>query len=259
MPQSPLTAFKVVVPDLPTMLDVCEKWINKRRGTLISVDKLDCKYTMVINTAKKQFQNNLQRSLRTYIKKNGFGVVEKDFHVYEIKKPRADVIKELTARVKQLEAALAHSTLDDATEETDDEADDETDSDDESSDDDDESSNASEDVSEDAANDATEVIIEIKPKRRAIPAYIRQLVWNKNCGENNGVARCWCCDVAKIDKASGWDCGHVVSLVRGGSDDIANLRPICRGCNGAMGAEHMLEFQRRHFPQRHEALFPLSR
>ena len=249
--------FNVVVPELPTMFDVCEKWINKN-GTLISVDKRDGMYTMVMKTHKKLYQLNLQRSIRLRLKKNGFGVVEKDVHVFVIRTPRADVIKELTARVKQLEAALAHSTLDDATEEADDatEADDETDSDDESSDDDDESSNASD---EDAANDATEVIIEIKPKRRAIPAYIRQLVWNKNCGENNGVARCWCCDVAKIDKASGWDCGHVVSLVRGGSDDIANLRPICRGCNGAMGAKHMLEFQRHHFPQRHEALFPLSR
>lgn len=97
--------------------------------------------------------------------------------------------------------------------------------------------------------------VKAQMQTRKISAYVRQLVWNQNCGERNGLARCWCCDITTIGGTSGWDCGHIVAKSRGGSDDIDNLRPICRGCNSAMGTENMLDFQRRHFGARHAMLF----
>ena len=215
-----------------------------------------------VKTRKCWFQHNILRSIRTRLAKNGFNA--KDVRVFSItlRVDKKAVIKkletenkELKDRVAQLEVALYGASVDDIADSddetdddvTDDETDDETDSDDETEEED--------ETEEDVALPTPPVAPMEKPKKRSIPTHIRRLVWNQNCGERNGIARCWCCDVTSIGGASGWDCGHIIPVARGGSDDIDNLRPICRGCNGAMGTDNMLEFQRRYFSARHASLF----
>ena len=91
-----------------------------------------------------------------------------------------------------------------------------------------------------------------RAKKPPIPKNIRGLVWNKWLGARNGIAQCWCCNVTPIDKgsASGWHCGHVVAAANGGELTVANLRPICAGCNSSMGTKNMMAFMRCHFPER---------
>ena len=91
-----------------------------------------------------------------------------------------------------------------------------------------------------------------RAKKPQIPKKIRELVWNRWLGARNGMAMCWCCDVSPIDKgsASGWQCGHVVAAADGGELTVANLRPICAGCNSSMGTKNLFVFMRSHFPER---------
>jgi 5-methylcytosine-specific restriction endonuclease McrA len=80
--------------------------------------------------------------------------------------------------------------------------------------------------------------------RKAIPIASKRLIWNKYIGVRWGWGYCWCCRSATIT-CFDFEAGHVLAASRGGSDEIANLRPICSNCNKSMGATHMVEFQER--------------
>lgn len=73
-------------------------------------------------------------------------------------------------------------------------------------------------------------------RRKAIPVRIRECVWRDNNGDGLD-GRCFCCD--KPISFVEFECGHVVSVADGGSDDAGNLRPVCTVCNRSMGTQNL--------------------
>jgi 5-methylcytosine-specific restriction endonuclease McrA len=82
---------------------------------------------------------------------------------------------------------------------------------------------------------------EKKPKKKAISATIKKLVWNTNIGEDIGKAKCTCCKSTDITQMS-FNCGHVISEHNGGETIVSNLKPICQNCNSSMGTKDMNDF-----------------
>lgn len=58
---------------------------------------------------------------------------------------------------------------------------------------------------------------------------------------------CRCCKT-EIITYKNWHAGHVRSKHHGGSNDIANLRPICGHCNYSMGTKHMNAYIAKYHP-----------
>jgi hypothetical protein len=81
-----------------------------------------------------------------------------------------------------------------------------------------------------------------KPK---IPQKVRIETWNKYIGPDIAQHKCLCCKKSTI-KMVDFECGHVKSYATGGSQEIDNLRPICRQCNGSMGTTNMIDFVKKH-------------
>jgi len=80
-----------------------------------------------------------------------------------------------------------------------------------------------------------------KLKKKIIPKHIKTLIWNKYIGEDIIKHRCLCCKKETI-KITDFEAGHVLSEFHGGTNEIENLRPICRPCNSSMGTTHMVEY-----------------
>ena len=72
---------------------------------------------------------------------------------------------------------------------------------------------------------------------------LRRDVWNTYVGRMFELYRCLCC-CKNIITYESFHCGHVISRHDGGSLYIANLRPICRDCNVAMGTMNMNKFRK---------------
>lgn len=83
-------------------------------------------------------------------------------------------------------------------------------------------------------------------KKTKIPQPLRILCWNTYVGEEIGKTKCLCCGITDITPFN-FNCGHVVAESKGGKLHIDNLRPICAGCNGSMGAENLEDFKKRFF------------
>jgi Restriction endonuclease len=47
-----------------------------------------------------------------------------------------------------------------------------------------------------------------------------------------------------------WEISHVIPLAAGGSNDISNLRPLCKHCNRSMGKKTFLEYINLRYPHR---------
>ena len=78
-------------------------------------------------------------------------------------------------------------------------------------------------------------------RKKAIPATLKRLVWNRYIGESIGKHPCICCRVTDITQLS-FHCGHVIAERNGGQTTIDNLRPICQNCNSSMGTMNMTDF-----------------
>jgi hypothetical protein len=79
----------------------------------------------------------------------------------------------------------------------------------------------------------------IPVKRFALPNSTRQAVWAKTSG------RCVYCAqplTMKTGLPNSFHADHVLSVARGGSDDIANLIPSCATCNARKSAKPFLAF-----------------
>jgi 5-methylcytosine-specific restriction endonuclease McrA len=76
--------------------------------------------------------------------------------------------------------------------------------------------------------------------RRSLPQAVRWQCWNSYIGEDKATGQCWCCK--RRISMQAFDCGHVVARARGGSDAVANLRPVCRACNASMATMSMDAF-----------------
>jgi len=85
-----------------------------------------------------------------------------------------------------------------------------------------------------------------KKKKERIPAHIKTIVWRTYIGNEKPEAKCYCCKHETVDIRN-FECGHVVAEAKGGPLTVDNLRPICRGCNGAMGTMSMEEYCQKFF------------
>lgn len=81
--------------------------------------------------------------------------------------------------------------------------------------------------------------------RTQIPKRVKDMVWDMYIGTNIAQTTCLCCETNLITM-SYFDCGHVISVTNGGSDEIDNLRPICHQCNLSMGTQHLYEFKKQY-------------
>jgi len=79
--------------------------------------------------------------------------------------------------------------------------------------------------------------------RKKFSAKKRQLVWTTYHGDNE-FAECPCCAELIHRNEDGFHVGHIIAHNKGGSDDIDNLRPVCRTCNLAMQTQDMRQFAR---------------
>jgi 5-methylcytosine-specific restriction endonuclease McrA len=83
------------------------------------------------------------------------------------------------------------------------------------------------------------------PKRKSLPQKKRINVW-KNMFKTSNVGNCYCCQ--DVIEQHTFECGHIIAVAKGGSDDITNLRPICSSCNKSIGTENMNEVIKRDYP-----------
>lgn len=81
--------------------------------------------------------------------------------------------------------------------------------------------------------------------RLKIPRHIKHLVWNMHIGSDKAEGKCYAC--GKPIHIQNFEVGHNVAKSKGGSDHPENLRPICRGCNLAMGTMSIEAFKRKYF------------
>jgi len=78
-------------------------------------------------------------------------------------------------------------------------------------------------------------------------ATIRKQVWDLTGG------KCAYCDTALAPDGNGslsFVVEHVVPTSQGGPDNLANYVPACMSCNTSKGADHVLLFIQRRFPNR---------
>jgi hypothetical protein len=85
-----------------------------------------------------------------------------------------------------------------------------------------------------------------RPVKRKIPKVVKDLVWKQYVGKDVNTCSCLCCERNEISYMN-FHVGHVVSERDGGTDNIANLRPICSACNSSMGTRNLFEFKRQYF------------
>jgi 5-methylcytosine-specific restriction endonuclease McrA len=85
-----------------------------------------------------------------------------------------------------------------------------------------------------------------KPNKNKLNKQMRARCWTKYVGEDLARTRCICCQEQMITTFS-FECGHVEAHACGGSNDLSNLRPICRDCNNGMGTQNMKKYAKEMF------------
>jgi 5-methylcytosine-specific restriction protein A len=84
-----------------------------------------------------------------------------------------------------------------------------------------------------------------KPKRIPIPKSVKDQLWDNSFGPHSGEGKCYVCSGTINSKK--FDCGHVIAVSNGGSNDISNLNAICSSCNKSMGTNNMDEFKTKFY------------
>ena len=85
------------------------------------------------------------------------------------------------------------------------------------------------------------------PKGRKLPDRLRKLVWKRYFGPDTTQGTCFVCgETITLDA---FEAGHFISRDQGGGDDLDNVRPLCRACNGSMETESIPDFKRTYFPK----------
>jgi hypothetical protein len=78
-----------------------------------------------------------------------------------------------------------------------------------------------------------------------IPKAVKDATWKKYMGSKNE-GKCYCCRIETISVFN-FEVGHNKARSQGGSDQIENLRPICKTCNTSMGTQSIESFRKKHF------------
>ena len=82
-------------------------------------------------------------------------------------------------------------------------------------------------------------------RRKNLSAASRMTLWNESFGEKSATGQCYCCD--REVTWQGFEAGHVISVAGGGSDNISNLKVVCKICNLSMGTNNMMDFRMKYF------------
>jgi hypothetical protein len=83
---------------------------------------------------------------------------------------------------------------------------------------------------------------EPKPKRKAISKSLKTAVWDRYIGATNAEGKCYVCK--RTIHITDFDCGHNKARAKGGTNNISNLRPICRTCNLSMRTKSIESFKK---------------
>ena len=82
------------------------------------------------------------------------------------------------------------------------------------------------------------------PRRRtSIKKALRNEVWNKYIGATKTEGPCYGC--RRTIHIQDYEVGHNKARAQGGTDNLSNLRPICRPCNRAMGTMSIETYKKR--------------
>jgi hypothetical protein len=84
-----------------------------------------------------------------------------------------------------------------------------------------------------------------KTIRRTIPKSVKDSVWKKYFGANQPYGKCHVCE--KTIHIQDFDIGHNKAVAKGGTDNINNLRPICRTCNNSMKTMSIETFKKKYY------------
>jgi len=85
-------------------------------------------------------------------------------------------------------------------------------------------------------------------KRKKFSAAERKALWDQKFGSDQRQGRCYACGT--LIQYELFEMGHRVSLRAGGSNDLANIEPLCGLCNKSCGTEDLDEFKQRLVPGR---------
>lgn len=86
---------------------------------------------------------------------------------------------------------------------------------------------------------------EEKYERKTIPKPLKQKMWETYVGKNYD-SHCFAGCGRTIDVFN-FECGHILSIKNGGTNTIANLKPVCSLCNKSMGTQNLVEFGKKYF------------
>lgn len=76
-----------------------------------------------------------------------------------------------------------------------------------------------------------------------IPKIIKNKTWDETFGKESGVGNCYCCDCEINSKQ--FNCGHIISVINGGTSTPDNLKPICSTCHNSIGVKNIEEFKKQ--------------
>ena len=76
---------------------------------------------------------------------------------------------------------------------------------------------------------------------KSISKDIKEQLWDKYFTADVGRTKCPL-NCGRDIRQSSFDAGHIISRHNGGGDNIDNLMPICRTCNGSMSTKNMTDY-----------------
>jgi len=94
-----------------------------------------------------------------------------------------------------------------------------------------------------------------KPKRVSINQAKSTQIW-RNIYPNSFEGICKLCSEGKVSMEDGgsWERSHVKAHAKGGDSSIENFRPLCRGCNRAMGKKSIQQYAKEKYPKRYKEI-----
>lgn len=110
-----------------------------------------------------------------------------------------------------------------------------------------------EEISEDVVNcdnndikntSKSDEIEDINIKRKVIDQNTRRNIWTRYWGRSMDGQCSVCGNPIWLEN---FDAGHIIPVSKGGSDNILNLVPICRGCNQGMKTENLIEYKNKAY------------